>query len=283
MWYILIFGSICLMLLAYRKKRVAVRFPDTLKSPLDIFLANDGTVILAGTLILALVILLLRSLSPGAVKYKETRRLQEVLAHRQMAKYLALRLLPACPATPKALVLARAASSDDPILQAQLEGLREGFGDQVEIIATQILVPENREDQQELAMTQELQLTNRQIDDLLRKNPTCNVLVSLAGVPGNFIESAAAASVRARSKAVAVYSDNVYLLGPALAEGGGNRASINALAMPRHLLNYDDSLDEPLSDDLEQAFNQRFIYVDKGNLLEIAQQHKRIFLRNKAL
>ena len=278
MWYVPIFALMALTIYCYRRRRVAARFPDTVDGPLAAFLANDATIILLATLTLAAVIFLLRGLAPGGVRYKETRAQGELVARQLLTRYLALKLVPAATMKAKALVIDRAADVSDPWHQAALTGLREGFvGKQVEIVASHLVcgVPADTPARERVAAAAGA-LTVRELDELLRKYAECTIIICLVDLPPDYSSSQVCDLARRRKLVFGLAASNIYLLGEAIDSSG-----ITGCAVPKRVFQYDQP--PTLRSEAEAAFDQRFLWVDSSNVLDVARQNKSLLWRSKRI
>lgn len=277
MWYLIVFGLIGLTLYCFRKKRIAARFPEEIGSGLEARLANDATVIFGATLVLAAVAAMILGSAPAGKVYRDQQLARDRQYRQAMAEILARKLAAQAKGGEHALVLLPPALPADQ--EALLAGLKAGFGGKIEIAKTialgdaPALSPEAAADPR--ARSRALELRTPDLERELAEAPDCRVLVSFAGLPGDYAGSPAAARASQGQLLVGTYTDNVFMLGYALSQ-----KAVTACVLPKPL---DSPLQTPgVPADPQAAFDQRFDCLDAANVVDYARLNKRLFRLTKA-
>jgi len=266
MWYVAIFALVGLTFVSYRKKKLAARFPEDIKTAADAILANDATVICLASLALVMVILLIHGLAPGGTKYKMIETEKELRAYRVMGQYLAQQATLGMKKGAKTLVIGRA---DNPTHKAMVEGLKAGLPAGAEIVKQHFLAP-NTVKAEEAEAAAKLGFTAAALDELIEKNEKCTLVFSFASVPLDYWQSKTFDLARSGKIRLAIYTDNVYSLGGPIIEKG-----ITTCAFPRPGRLPDEGPTGP--EDLKTAFSKRYVCVDHKSVMEVARQNKRLF------
>ena len=279
MWYILIFVLIGLMLFCYRKKRIAVRFPEDIHGKLDSTLANDASVILGGCLVFVAIAAMLQGFSRGGGEHAARLMTREAQYRQVMAEYLARKVAADAPAESKALIIDDV--FDEEQHKAAMEGLKAGLAGKVAISTVVRLGIDNMEGLDAKSprdLSRAIELTSQDLDRLVAANPDCTVLISLVGLPGDFASSLTfrrAIPGPTTSMRIGIYTNNVFMLGYPISNG-----AISACVIPKVVPAYDQT--QPIPQDLPSAFERRYEYLDRQSVVEFARLNKRLFRLTKA-
>lgn len=277
MYLLLIFVSIIGTISCHRMKKSRLRHP-TVVTGLQKVLGNDTATVSGACIVLVFVLLAIVSGAPGVSKQAAERTEREHAAHRTMAHYLAKELAADIDDNAKALVL----DYDDDngtyasYHTAALDGLKSGFGDTVEITVVK-RIPRRLDDDDASATDRAnaLRLSKKDFDAIVKENKECSVIVSLIGLPNDYDSSVTRLQVKKNTLKFGVFQDDVYDLGVPLVSG-----EITACVVPKRHFSYDQL---PPMDDLDAAFDSRFIFINQKNVQKIAlaKENRRLFRRSK--
>ncbi len=271
-WYIFIFAGIAVMIFAYRTKKSLGRLGRKEVSTFRRFLGTDCGVNICASAVLAGIVFFILNADPGPKKLKELQLRQELEAQQIMAEKLARHLAAKAKRGSKALVIIRdMGPSGRPYREALLKGLRQGFDGKVRVARTEsvkVADPNSVEDPGGVVL-ERLYLQNDQLDDIIKRHRDCQVVVSFIGVANNYQESNLPKKVSDGKTLFGLYTNNVYLLGPAIA-----RAEITVCVVPHPLFRWEDL--EPKSD-ADTIFTKRYLVVTQQNVRQLAGKHRKLF------
>jgi hypothetical protein len=219
------------------------------------------------------VVILARSLSPddrgGGLVISE-----ELFYSRASGLVLGRHLAKTSPDF-NALIITHDKTFENTLLDASLEGLREGLGDggKVEVVAIDSPVPPPSDVKSErLKISPEKMLYfSRQMhpgyfNHLIREYPDCNLIISLIVLPKDVVISSKKAKNRPK---MALLLSNISMMKDMISEGVISAAVITR---PKYVPGRDK-----LPKNVEAAFDKRYLLVTPENVKTVASDHPGIF------
>lgn len=151
-----------------------------------------------------------------------------------------------------------------------LEGLKEGMGNALNIVAEVAPIPPIVEDPEgpegEMVAPMETWYTARSMDDIIKKTGAeYDMLITCIGLPLGGLS-------RLKGKKVAIAGGSVYEFGAAIQ----GKVVVAAVTYKPDAI-YDD---KPIPSDKEEAFNKRYLLVTPDNLMEVASKYGELFEKN---
>lgn len=267
----IIFLSIAMMLFSYRFKKYRIRENDHVSVLARLFGSDTSTIFFGCVCLLGVIATIIR-VQPAPTVASSERRARVVSERVAMIRYLGQEVARKAPPGAQVLLIDWArAGSEDPVLDATRATLDEVFGSSMRLASVeQFNIRPTRQDHQSIAAA--LPLTNKRFDEAVKRNPECNVIISLVGVPDDFANSHTVFKVNNKQIMLAVYSENIYHYG-ALIES----ETIALCAAPSHFTSYD--LHWEPSGDARADFDHHYALITPNNLRKFALENKRMMWR----
>lgn len=154
--------------------------------------------------------------------------------------------------------------------EIMMEGFRKGLAGRIPI-AAQVEPPRTvAELMAGGELSDDFVFTSTQFDQLVKMHPECNLIVSLIGLPKDFLKMALWTMTPEKRPKLVLGFANVFELKNAIKTDYISAAMIYNSA-------YRPSSGETVPDDLTEAFNRRYQLISKGNIDPIAAQNPRLF------
>ena len=259
-----------MMLFSYRFKKFRIRENDHVSMMARIF-GNDTSTTFFGCVCLLGVIATIVRVQPAPTVAAEERRARLVRERMAMVRHLGNKIAGEAPPGAQVLLIdfARATgSSTDPMIERTREVLDDCFNNRLKLASVELFncSPTQRDHR---SIVGALQLTNKQFDMFVKRNPQCNVILSLVGLPNEFENSHSYFKLRKGEIMLAVYSEDIYYYGSYIASG-----AVTFCAAPKRFTEYDLSW-EP-SENTTRDFEHYHLLITKENLLSFAEKNRRM-------
>ncbi len=154
--------------------------------------------------------------------------------------------------------------------ELMIDGLEKGLNDNLQILAVETPSPLNFDSGSDLDYIFDAELFDR----MVKLHPECNMVVSLIGMPADIRKMRFwSLEPEERPKLVVAYG-SIRELQSAIKMGFVSAAVT-------HNWNYKHSLSEPLPENFKDAFERRFILVDRRNIDQIAAEFPTLFVKEE--
>lgn len=179
----------------------------------------------------------------------------------------------------KALIITHDENSENTLLDATLNGLREGLGEKVKIAAIDSPVPTSTKGKSaesgktKISPERMLYLSRKmesgKFDQVIAKHPECNLIISLISLPKDANKIHILSLKPEKRPKLALLSSDISLMKDRISQG-----EINAAVITRPAYVPDK---KKLPKDIESIFDRRYLLVTPDNIKSLALAHPEIF------
>lgn len=222
------------------------------------------------------IVILVRAANPDD---SEEQNLSEELFCSRASGYVLGRHLGRTFAGYKALIITHDRNSENALLDACMDGLREGLGTNVNIAAVDSPLPslskEKAPDGEKSRLSPERMLylsrkmQSNNFDQLIAKHSDCNLIISLLGLPKDANKMAILNIKPEKRPKLALLSYNISMMKERIAQGDISAAVINR---PDYVPGK-----SKLPKNFELAFDKRYLLVTPNNVKNIASEYPSVF------
>ena len=234
----------------------------------------------AGPLALVLLLIIIASTIAILVRaalsdVRDERFISDELIYSRASGYMLGRSLGKSFPGYDALIITHDKNSANTLLDASLEGLREGLGRKVKIAAIDSPIPTQSKKKETtkifpermLYLSRKMEADN--FDQVIEKYPECNLIISLIGLPKDPHKMSILNIMPEKRAKLAILSSNISMLKDRISQGDISAAVINR---PGYIPG-----NEIIPKDIESAFDKRFLLVTPDNVKLVASEHPSIF------
>jgi hypothetical protein len=167
------------------------------------------------------------------------------------------------------LLLSMPPSEDSPEQrQAAMDGLKEGLAGKATIAAERH--PENPDKTSTVQMSYQYFFNAKSVDAIMDAHKDCTLMLSLIGLPDDFEKMEFWGQSDSDRHKMVLLNANIYNLGRAI-QGD----FVTAVVAAKPGVRFDFT--EKAPSDHNEAFNKRYLIVDKANFTEVTAQHPKLF------
>jgi hypothetical protein len=242
-------------------------------------LRSYNAIIVFAGLVLVLLIMMNISMEQSKKQRKETAFSREMQLTQRLGESLGKKLSVIAPAASNALVINRINDrSQQQVHNEFILGLRAGIFRNIEKIDSNLMYPpEPTTLNYPIAISEYLNIKAKDLDQIMDKYPHANVVISLVGIPKNYVGSKTWYRVTGQELIFIAVSNDVYLFGEQILNN-----EITACVVPRMLYSYDKMVLNALSkdgkgDNEDLVFTQLYYYINASNIVKILMQNNRLF------
>lgn len=271
LYIFLLFIAIVLMLVSRRLKKIIIRMysGEEIKkpSPMLKILGNDLTSVLGAVLVLALILLMVKS--KDLEKTSRRNLIAKIEKNNKCiaAEYLATYLAKKTKNKSKALIIFRELSElQQKKNESLLEALKKGFNEKININAVERIGKLLKWNPSKSEIQKSISLSVEEFENIIAKHPECNTIISFVGVPKKHKQLTFWEGKNAPD--FAVITDSIYTLGAPVTQGKIIAAII---------INPDKrTVSSSKNKSLEDAFKENYLMLTNENLVEIWSKNRKL-------